>query len=112
MPRGMEYLDYTLDEDAQTAIIRYSYGEQMLYLTIFINNKEMTRLTQEDEGVYLYNIENELFPELSCTLWEIFEEGDEQPTYSLKWNYKNVYYEFLGKMNEEEMSKIAKEIFY
>lgn len=112
LPRGMEYLDYTLDEDAQTAIIRYSYGEQMLYLAIFINNKEMTRLTQEDEGVYLYNIENELFPELSCTLWEIFEEGDEQPTYSLKWNYKNVYYEFLGKMNEEEMSKIAKEIFY
>lgn len=112
LPKGMEYLDYMLDEDAQTAIVRYSYGEQMLYLAIFINNKEMTRLTQEDDGVYLYNIDNELFPELSCTLWEIFEEGDEQPTYSLKWNYKNIYYEFLGKMDEEEMSKIAKEIFY
>ena len=84
----------------------------MIYLAIFINNKEMTRLTQEDEGVYLYNINNNLVPELSCTLWEILEEGDEQPTHSLKWNYKNVYYEFLGKINEKEMSKIAKEILY
>lgn len=112
LPKEMEYLDYTLDEDAQTAIVRYSYGEQMIYLAIFINNKEMTRLTREDEGVYLYNINNNLVPELSCTLWEILEEGDEQPTHSLKWNYKNVYYEFLGKINEKEMSKIAKEILY
>lgn len=112
LPDDMEYLDYTLDEEAQTAIVRYSYGEQMVYLAIFISDKEMTRLTQEDNGVYLYDIENKLLPELSCTLWEIFEEGDEQSTYSLKWNYKNVYYELLGKINQEEMSKIAEEIFY
>lgn len=112
LPDNMEYLDYTLDEEAQTAIVRYSFGEQMIYLAIFVNNKEITRLTQEDNGVYLYDIDNELVPELRCTLWKIFEEGDKQPTYSLKWNYKNVYYEFLGKINEEEMSKIAEEIFY
>lgn len=112
LPDDMEYIDHTLDEDAQTAIVRYSYGEQMIYLAVFISNKEMTRLTQEDTGVFLYNIDNVLLPELSCTLWEILEEGDQQPTYSLKWNYKNVYYELLGKMNKEEMSKIAEEIFY
>lgn len=112
LPKEMEYLDYTLDTEAQTAIVRYSYEEQMIYLAIFISNKEITRLTQEDNGVYLCDIDNEVVPELSCTLWEIFEEGDEQSTYSLKWNYKNVHYELLGKINQEEMSKIAEEIFY
>ena len=112
LPDGLEYSDYTLDEDAQTAIIKFSFGEQMIYLAIFVNNKEITRLAQEDNGVYLCDIDNELLPELSCALWKIYEEGDEQPTYSLKWNYRNVFYEFLGKMNEKEISKIAEGIFY
>ena len=97
-------------KSAQIAFIRYSYGEQIIYLVIFINDKETTRLSQEDTGTYLYNIQSEIMSEISSSLWEIYEEGDEQPTYSLKWNYKNVYYEFLGKINKEEMEKIAKEI--
>ena len=52
-----------------------------------------------------------LTAKFKVTLWEIFEEGDEKPTYSLKWIYKNTYFEFFGKMNKEEMSKLAKEIF-
>nr|WP_297934520.1 DUF4367 domain-containing protein [uncultured Blautia sp.] len=111
-PDDMEYLDYILDENSETAIVRYSLGEQIIYLAVFINNKETTRLTQEDNGVYLYDIDNDLHPGLNCALWEIYEDGDEQPTYSLKWNYKNVYCELLGKMKEEEMSKIAEGIFY
>lgn len=112
LPKGMEYLDYELDEEAQIAFVRYSYGGQMIYLSIFLNNWEITRLSQEDNGEYLCDVQNQVLPDLTCSLWEIYEEGDEQPTYSLKWNYKNVYYELLGKMKEEEISKIAEEIFY
>lgn len=112
LPDGMEYLDYTLDESAQTAIVRYSYDKQMIYLAVFINNKEITRLTQEDSGSYLCDINSHWVEELHTALWEVYEEGDEQPTYSLKWNYKNVYYEFLGKLSKEEMENIAKEIMY
>lgn len=112
MPDNMEYLDYTLDESAQIAFIRYKYEEQIIYLVIFVNDKETTRLSQEDTGVYLYDIQSEIMSEISSSLWEIYEDGDEQPTYSLKWNYKNIYYEFLGKTNKEEIEKIAKEIMY
>ena len=112
MPEDMKYLDYTLDESAQTAIVRYSYDKQMIYLAVFINNKEITRLTQEDSGSYLCDINSHWVEELHMALWEVYEEGDEQPTYSLKWNYKNVYYEFLGKLGKEEMENIAKEIMY
>ena len=112
LPDDMEYLDYTLDEEAQIAFVRYSYGEQVIYLAVFLNNWEITRLSQEDSGNHLCDIQNEIVSDLTSSLWEIYEEGDIKPTYSLKWNYKNVYYEFLGKINKDEMQKIAKNMFY
>lgn len=112
LPDDMEYLDYTLDEEAQIAFVRYSYGEQVIYLAVFLNNWEITRLSQEDSGNHLCDIQNEIVSDLTSSLWEIYEEGDIKPTYSLKWNYKNVYYEFLGKVNKDEMQKIAKNMFY
>lgn len=112
LPDDMEYLDYTLDEEAQIAFIRYSYENQIIYLSILFNDKEVTRLTQEDTGALLCDIQNELIPELSCSVWEIYEDGDEQPTYSLKWNYKNTYFDFFGKINQEEIIQIANNIFY
>lgn len=111
-PKQMEYLDYTIDEDAQIAFIRYSYGEQISYLVVYINDKEITRLSQEDTGVCLCDIQSDGLPDLTSSLWEIYEEGDEQPTYSLKWTYKNVYFEILGKINKEELQKIGKEMLY
>lgn len=112
VPNDMDYLDYTLDESGQTAFVRYLYGEQVIYLGVFLNDKEISRLTQEDDGVLLFSEQSTVVPDLMYSLWEIYEEDDKQPTYSLKWNYKNVYYDLFGKMNEEEMLKIAKEILY
>ena len=112
MPDDMEYLDYTMDENAQIAFVRYSYGEQIIYLSVLINNKEISRLSQEDTGNFVCDFSSHWMPELKCSLWEIYEEGDEQPTYSLKWNYKNVYYEILGKLEKKEIENIAKEIMY
>lgn len=112
LPNDMDYLDYTLDESGQTAFVRYLYGEQVIYLGVFLNDKEISRLTQEDDGVLLFSEQSTVVPDLMYSLWEIYEEDDKQPTYSLKWNYKNVYYDLFGKMNKEEMLKIAKEILY
>lgn len=111
-PDKMEYLDYVLDVEAQHVFVRYAYEEQILYLSIFVNNKEISRITQEDAGNHMCNIESDLTTNLTSALWEIFEEGDAEPTYSLKWNYKNTYCEFLGKIKKEEISKLAKEITY
>lgn len=111
-PKQMKYLDYTIDEEAQIAFIRYSYEEQINYLAVFVNDKETTRLSQEDTGVCLDEIQSDGLPDLTSSLWEIYEEGDERPTYSLKWIYKNVYYEILGKVNKEELKKVAKEMMY
>ena len=112
LPKEMEYQDYMLDEEAQTAIIRYSYKDQIIYITVFVNNKEISRLAQEDTGMHLFDISSQLLPELKSSLWEIYEDGDKQTTYSLKWNYKNAYYEILGKISKQEIENIAREIVY
>ena len=112
LPKEMEYQDYMLDEEAQTAIIRYSYKDQIIYITVFVNNKEISRLAQEDTGMHLFDISSQLLPELRSSLWEIYEDGDKQTTYSLKWNYKNAYYEILGKISKQEIENIAREIVY
>ena len=54
----------------------------------------------------------ELMQNIKVSLWEVFDEGDEQPTYILQWEYKNVYYELSGKISESEMENIAKNILY
>ena len=76
LPKEMEYQDYMLDEEAQTAIIRYSYKDQIIYITVFVNNKEISRLAQEDTGMHLFDISSQLLPELKSSLWEIYEDGD------------------------------------
>lgn len=112
LPKQMEYLDYTIDKEAQIAFVRYSYEEQIIYLSILINQKEISRLTQEDTGTHICDVDSEWVTGLTSSLWEIYEEEDIHATYSLKWNYKNVFFDFFGKIKKEEMSKIAKEIMY
>ena len=58
------------------------------------------------------DISSEWVTGLKSSLWEIYEDGDKQPTYSLKWKYKNVYYELLGKISRQELEKIAQEILF
>ena len=50
--------------------------------------------------------------EINSTLLKVMEEDDEQPTYILQWEYKNVYYELSGKILETEMEDIAENIIY
>lgn len=112
MPKKMEYLDYTLDKTAQNAVMLYSCDEQIIYFTMFFNGKEYSRLSQDDTGEALCDVKSELTSDLNITLWEVLEQGDQQPMYSLKWNYKNVYCELFGKLEKEEILKIAEQIMY
>lgn len=112
MPKKMEYLDYTLDKTAQNAVMLYSCDEQIIYFTMFFNEKEYSRLSQDDTGEALCDVKSELTSDLNSTLWEVLEQGDQQPMYSLKWSYKNVYCELFGKLEKEEILKIAEQIMY
>lgn len=112
MPAEMVYQNYEIDKQAQLAFMQYQYKEQIIYFMIFANDKDMSRLSRDDSGEYVGEIYSELPPNTNSSLWKIFEEGDEKPTYSLKWIYKNTYFEFFGKLTKEEIQEIGRQIYY
>ncbi len=111
-PYGMEYEDYTVDENAQTAIIQYSYDGNLFHFIIIANEKSKSLLATSDLGIQVAKVSSELMEGINATLCEVMDEGDERPTYILQWEYKNVYYELSGKVMDMEMEKIAKNIMY
>lgn len=112
MPDGMKYEGYTIDTESQMAIVQYTYNEQLIFWTIFANDKEASRFSKGDTGVQMGKINSDMTLNLVSELWKIQEEGDEKETYALQWRYKNIYYEILGKMDEIEIKKIAEKIMY
>ena len=112
MPDKMRYQDYMIDEDAETGVLQYRYDEQMIFLMLFPNEKKASFLSQNDTGILIETFQNDFIPDLKVTLWEIEDEEDEIPMYSLKWEYRNCDYEFWGKIKKEEMENIAENIVY
>lgn len=112
LPDKLEYQAYSLDEESGAGILQYSYGEQIIFLTVFLNETKASVLNQNDNGVLIDTFQNDFIPELKITLWKIEEKEDKAPIYALKWEYKNSYYEFFGEIKEKEMENIAKNIMY
>ncbi len=111
-PDKLEYQTYSLDEEAGAGILQYSYGEQAIFLTVFLNENKASVLNQNDSGILIGTFQNDFIPELKITLWKIEEKEDKMPMYTLKWEYKNTYYEFFGEIEEKEMENIAKNLIY
>ena len=111
-PDDIEYQDYSIDEAAQTAFILYKKENQLIHLMIMSNEKSKSLLATSDLGKEIKKLESEWVEGINTTLWEVFDEGDEKPTYILQWEYKNVYYELSGKLLETEMEDIAVNIMY
>lgn len=109
IPDDLTYQSCIIDEQSQSAIIQYSYQGQIITWMVLNNDKEASGNTLIDGARNVEEITSELTPNLTCELWKI-EEKDEDDTYVLRWQYKNVYYEFIGKIEEKEMRMIAKKI--
>ncbi|MDO4470396.1 MAG: DUF4367 domain-containing protein [Bacillota bacterium] len=112
LPDEMKYEDCNIDKDAQTAFTRYSYESNYVYFMVMANLKNATSLSQNDKGKEIKKISSELTSNFEVTLWEIYENGDKTPTYTISWTYKNIYYELFGKIPRKEMELIAENIVY
>lgn len=112
LPAEMKYKKYIINEESGIAIVQYAYRENYIYFMIMANSKDATSLSQNDKGKEIKKISNELLPNFKITMWEIYEKEDEKPTYTLGWNYKNTYYQLLGKLPMGETEKIARNILY
>lgn len=111
VPDGMEYQSCSIDIESKTAIIQYIYREQIVSWIVLANDKEASGNTLIDGTEFLGIIASGLTSNVNSNLWKI-KEKDEKDTYVLRWQYKNVYYEILGKIDETEMKLIAEKILY
>ena len=73
-----------------------------IFLTVFSNEKSASVLEQNDSGISMKTFSNELVPDLEVTLWEIYEEEDKKPTYTLNGNIRTVIMSFLGKLKKKK----------
>lgn len=111
-PYGIEYESYTVDKNAQTAIVKYTSSGEAIYFMVISNVQNASLLATSDSGEKIEEINSKLMEEISSTLWKVLDEGDKRPTYILQWEYKNVYYELSGKLTEQDMRDIAANIIY
>ena len=110
LPDRMDFDSYEIDEIAQSVYIRYKNGEDYMYVVIQANYANKSGIYRNDEGECLGMVNCDL-SEIEAELWKI-EEGEENPTYLAQWDYKNSYYRISGRMTEDEMKKIIKDVKY
>lgn len=111
-PNELIYEECSIDSDAQTAIIQYSYKNNKIYFMTITNAQNASFLATRSSGELIEELNSELMEGAHFELWEVLDKGDEIPTYVLQWEYKNVYYELSGKISKSEMEEIAKNIMY
>lgn len=111
LPDKVEFDSYEIDDTAQSVYIRYRNGEDYIYFIIQTNYVDKSGLYRNDEGVYLGKVKSDLSSDLEAELWKI-EEEEEIPMYLAQWDYKNSYYRISGRITEDEMKKIIKDVMY
>lgn len=110
VPENMSFDSYNIDLNAGNAYIIYKYGEENLILYISTNEQDKSVTNATDDSSELIdtqkmNIKGE---NVKINLWNSKEDGIKIIT----WQYHNTYYEFGGKIADEEIRKMIKYILY
>lgn len=111
LPDEMVYFGYNIDQEAQTAFMEYKLRNESIYLLIFANYKSSSGIYENDQGTMIDKVKNELLG-INAELWRIEEEGDKKPTFVVQWDYKNSFFEIMGKLNQDEIVDVFENILY
>ena len=104
-PNGMEFLKYTINEQASISYIKYKFEENGI---IFYINDQRKDKSSNISSV----IGKEKTVDIISKDWgdviikEIQDETDKSSTYSADWDYENVSYTITGKIELEELKNI------
>ena len=112
LPDKIEFDSYEIDDTAQSVFMKYQGEDTCMYFVIQANYVNTSGIYRNDEGIYLDKIESDISQNVEVELWRIQDEEDYYPTYLAQWDYKNSYYRISGKITEDEMKEIIKNIMY
>lgn len=107
-PEGMSFIEMSLDDSIQTAVFMYSYEENILSYTIFLGyNDSVMGINQEDKVVKKSELE---VNGINISLKEFKVEGKTDQNFIAQFLYQGNQYLLSGSMNEDEFSKIIKNL--
>lgn len=110
VPSGMTFESYSIFPEAGIAYIIYGYGDRNLFIYISTDEQDKSVNNATNENAKLIdtikmNIKGE---NVEIDLWNSEDDGINV----IEWNYHNTYYEFGGKISEEEIRKMVQHIFF
>lgn len=109
VPEGMNYNESLVDEEAGTACVRYDYNGDNLIFYISTNENDLSETKTADiENAIVDTVKlNTKDSEIEINIVETLDNK-----YIAQWEYHNVYYEFGGKIQKDELSKIIQEMLF
>lgn len=109
VPEGMKYSESIINEEAGTAYITYNYNDDNLIFYISTGENDISETKTTD-------VKNTIVDTVKLDIKDsdveasIIETSDNK--HLAQWVYHNVYYEFGGKIAEDELVKVLEEMFY
>lgn len=110
VPAGMTFESYNITPKVGTAYMTYNYEGQNLILYMATDKQDKSVNNVADETNKLVdtielNIKGE---NVEINLWNSKEDSIN----IIEWTYHNTYYEFGGKISEEELKNMVQHIFF
>lgn len=109
VPKGMKYREGTIEEESGTAFVTYDYNGDNLIFYISTNENDLSETKATD-------VNNTIIDTVKLDIKDsdveanIIETSDNK--YIAQWEYHNVYYEFGGKIAEDELIKVIEDMLY
>ena len=111
MPKGMKFIDYSINKEIQQADIFYKYKGETIRYEIYLNQTDSSKgVTKEDEEITTSELEVQ---KNKIKISERKTDKTETSVMSAEFEYKGVFYQLRGKMEKEDFNKIIKNLkFY
>ena len=110
IPNGMSFDSYNIDYESGSAYMIYDYEGENLILYISTDEQDnsvnnTTNETSKPVDTITMNIKGE---NIEMKLWNSKSDGINV----VQWKFHNTYYEFGGKISEEELRNMIHHIFF
>ena len=111
MPKGMKFINYSINEVIQQADLFYEYKGETIRYEIYLNQTDSSRgVTKEDAEIKMYELNDQ---KNKIKISERKTEEAEAIVMTAEFEYKGVFYQLRGKMEKNEFNKILKNLkFY
>lgn len=111
MPNDMFIKDYELAFDQNKAVLLYDYYGQTIKYTMYMNDTDSSfAQTELDKLINEYQIETDANVNINVKEYQI--DGSNNKRYVAEFEYMDAQYEIKGIIEEEELNKILKNLYF